>query len=255
MIACRRRHPVTSGQRLLGRIEALVKAVAAHLKVVAFDMGGGELVARHDDVAAPEIERIHTQFGGQVVHRGFDREADLAKPVAAERAGGNIVGVHRFSVDPLVGAAVDGDRFTAGMKHHAWSVVAVCAGVGENVDGQCTQGAVGTGCGGDVHPKRMTARCDGELIGTAELVADRTPGAQHRQCHEVLGEHLLLATKAAADAFGEHPHPIRGKPEHPGHLVADQKRHLRTGPQHQPAVVVDVADRGVSLQMHVLNSL
>ncbi len=141
------------------------------------------------------------------------------------------------------------------MKHHAGPVVAVRTGVGQDVDGQCAQGAVGAGRGGDIHPIGMTARGDRELIGAAELVADRTPGAQHGQCDEVLGEHLLLAAKPAADTLGEHPHPVRGKAEHPGHLVADQERNLRAGPQHQPAGVVETANRRVSLQVHVLDSL
>ena len=89
-----------------------------------------------DEVAAAQLDRVDAERAGQLVNRGLDREHGLGEPVAAERPGRDRVGVDGAGVDPLVRAAVDGDRLLDRVEQHARPVVAVGAGVGRDVERQ-----------------------------------------------------------------------------------------------------------------------
>ena len=93
-----------------------------------------QVVALDDEVAAAQLDRVDAERAGQLVDRGLDREHGLREPVAAERPGRDRVGVDRAGVDPLVRAAVDGDRLLDRVEQHARPVVAVGAGVGGDVE-------------------------------------------------------------------------------------------------------------------------
>ncbi len=77
-----------------------------------------QVVALADEVAAAQVDRVDAQRAGQLVDRGLDREHGLGEPVAAERPGRHRVGVDRAGVDPLVRAAVGGDRLLDRVEQH-----------------------------------------------------------------------------------------------------------------------------------------
>ena len=161
---------------------------------------------------------------------------------------GQRVGVDGLGVDPLVGAPVHRDRLADAVEHDAGPVVAVGAGVGQDVDAHRGQHAVGVGTQLDLDADRVPAGHDRELVGTRHLVLHRAAGAQDGERDDVLGEQLLLAAEPAADAAGEHP-DLRGvEREDVRDLVADQVRHLGAGAQDEPAVLVEPAAGRVRLQ-------
>ena len=141
------------------------------------------------------------------------------------------------------------------MEHHARAVIAVGAGVDERVDGQRGEMPLGIGGHGHIDAERVPARGHGELIGARELVAHRHAEAQHRQRHQILGEHLLLGAEAAADPLGEHLHIVGTETEDVAQLFSDEEGHLRAGADDQTAVLVTPTRATVRLQMHMLHTL
>ena len=218
-----------------------------------FRGGRQHQVARTHHVAAPHLVRIQLQFAADLVHRGFQREDDLAESVAAERAGRRGVGVDRRRVDLLVRTFVDSERFVAAVEHDADRVIAICAGVGQHVDRNCGQIALGGGTHPDPDPHRMSARSTDELLDASELQLHRTAGLEHRQQHNVFGEQFLFGAEPAADPGGDDAEPTTVETEDPAQLVPHQERHLRTGPDHRPARAVQPPDRAVRFQMRVLH--
>jgi hypothetical protein len=83
--------------------------------------------------------------------------------------------------------------------------------------------------------------------------SDRAPGAAYRERHQILDQHLLLATEAAADPAGQHPHLVQGQLEQLRQGPPGQERGLRAGAQREPARVVEPADGAVRLQGRVLD--
>jgi len=109
---------------------------AAAVRLNTLSMVVEPWVAGPDGVAAAELDRVQVQLPGQLVERGLHREGRLGQAVAAERPGRDRVGVDGAGVDPLVRAAVDGDRLLDRVEQHARPVVAVRAGVGRDVEGE-----------------------------------------------------------------------------------------------------------------------
>ena len=81
------------------------------------------------------------------------------------------------------------------------------------------------------------------------------PVFRHGERDDVLGEHLLLAAEAAADALGENPYLVARQIEESAKRVARQKRRLRAGADMQPPIGVQPADRAMGLEMRVLHPL
>ena len=115
------------------------------------------------------------------------------------------------------------------MEHHGAGMIAVGAGVGEHLELERGEPAVGIGAGLDVDPHRMPRRGRDELLLAGQLQLDRSSGLERRERQNVLDEHLLLAAKAAADAFAEHADLVQGKPKDVRQRAAGQERHLRGG--------------------------
>ena len=68
-----------------------------------------------------------------------------------------------------------------------------------------------------------------ELLLAGPLPLHGNPKAHGRHRGEVLGEHLLLAAEAAADASGEDVELVRAHPEDVGELLHRDEGGLRRG--------------------------
>lgn len=238
---------VAGPQRILGEVQALIEAVTTEGQVIVEDVGVHEPVTGNDDIAPPEVEWVDSQSMRQLVDRGFDGEHHLPEPVTAKRAGWEIVRVDGMSVHPLVRTAVYRNRFPAPVEHHPGTVVTVGARVDQCIHGQGGENTLGIGGDGDVHPERVPAWRDGELIGAAELIAHRPAQPQHGHRHQILGQHLLLATESATDASGEHPHPVRFQSEDMAQFIAYQEGDLRAGSDHQAPVGIPPSGAAMGL--------
>ena len=186
-----------------------------------------------------------------------DSIAKLAwlEAIAAEGAARHGVGVDGIAVDLLVGAAVDADRFAAGVVQHAGAVIAVGAGVGDDVHRDRGEGAVAPHAGLHADLHRMAGGRADELLLAGELELHRPSGAQRRQRDDVLDEHLLLAAEAAADAVAVDPHGSRREVEQGAQRAAGQKRRLRARAHVEAALAVEPGHRAMGLEMGVLDAL
>ncbi|SIK17815.1 Uncharacterised protein [Mycobacteroides abscessus subsp. abscessus] len=138
------------------------------------------------------------------------------------------------------------------MEHDTHAVIPVGPGIGEHVDGQRGEYPVAVGGGSDIHPHRVAARRNGELVAASELVDHRRTRHAYRQQHQVLGEHLLFSTETAAHPWSEYPDLFARKAKHMAELITHQERHLAAGTQHVAAPLVLPTHRAVRLQMHML---
>ena len=110
--------------------------------------------------------------------------------------------------------------------------------------------------GAELHACRhlMARRRGGELFLARVLPFDRPTRRQRGEDAQILGDHLLLAAEAAADAFGEHVNVANGQGEQVTELLLHDERCLRTGAHLNAAVRIAPGDRAVRLQMHVLHA-
>ena len=134
-------------------------------------------------------------------------------------------------------------------------MIAVCACVGEQVELERGELAVGIGAGLDVDPHRMPCRGRDKLLLAGELELDRASGLQRGQRQNVLDEHLLLAAKTAADALAEHADLVHGKLEDVRERPPGQERHLRRGADVEHACGVEPGEATMGLQRRVLDTV
>ncbi len=233
-------------------IEALVESVTADDQVFFVRVVVGvQAIVGADDVAAAELERVDVEAFGEHVHGRFDAEHHLTESVAAVGAGGDVVRVDDLGVDAAVRHAVHGRRLGDAVEHHADGVVAVRAGVAQDIEAHRGERAVGVRAEGDPHAHRMPERGARELLGARELVGHGPAGAEDGEHHEVFGEDLLLAAEAAADARGEDAHALARHVEDVGEFVAREEGHLGGGADDDTSVVVEPADARMGLELRV----
>ena len=141
------------------------------------------------------------------------------------------------------------------MEHDPRCVVAVGAGVAEDLDGQGGELAVPVSGHADLDVEGMPGGGGGQRLGAGELELHRAAQPCHGQGDDVLDQDLLLAAEAAADAAGDNPHRIVRQAEDPFERALDQERDLRRGAHGEDPRVVEPAGRGVRLQRDVLHAL
>src|SRR4051812_2910489 len=99
----------------------------------------------------------------------------------------------------------------------------------------------------------MPRRRPDELFFAGELPLHRSAGLERGEDAEVLRDHLLLAAKSPADAFGEDMQVAGAQTEDMRKLLPRDERCLGTGADMQPSVLAAPGDRTMRFQMHVLN--
>jgi hypothetical protein len=83
-------------------------------------------------------------------------------------------------------------------------VVAVGAGIGDDVHFHGRQTTVAPRAGLDAHAHGVARGRADELLLAGEFELDRLAGLEHRERDDVLDQHLLLGAEAAAHALAEH---------------------------------------------------
>ncbi len=236
------------------QIEALVESVAAVEHVGLRFTGCDHRIARPHHIAPADVEWVHADRAREFVDCRFDRENGLRQPIAAKRAGRYRVGVDRVTVDFLVGATVNGDRFPAGMFEHSTGVISVGTCIRKHMQLHCGERAVVLGAELDVNAHGMARAGGSELLLTGEFQLDRAAEAQRRQRDNVLDKHFLLGAKAAADPLAKHAHFVEIETEDTRQLLAREERHLRAGAHIELAVGIEPGDGGMGLEMGVLDT-
>ena len=146
--------------------------------------------------------------------------------VAAQAASRHRFCVDRVAVGLLVRAAIGGKRAAERRRQCLASMAAIGAGIRNDPDLDRDQRPVTAraelyfGC------HRVPRRGADELLLAGELPLDRTPGLQCRQDAEILGQHLLLAAKPAADPLGKDVHVAHAEAEDVAELLPRDERSL-----------------------------
>ena len=138
---------------------------------------------------------------------------------------------------------------------HAGAVIAVGAGVGDDVHGDRGEGAVAPHAGLDADLHRMAGGRADELLLAGELELHRPSSPQRRQRDDVLDQHLLLAAEAAADAVAVDPHGGRWEVEQGAQRATGEERRLRARAHVEVALAVEPGHRAVRFEMGVLDAL
>ena len=171
------------------------------------DRGERELLVL-DPVLLADLERVHADLGGELVHQPLDGVRRLGPAGAAVGVGPGLVGQHRLAVELVGGELVDRvEHERAEHRHAATDDRDVGAEVGEQVDLEAGDRAVlGRRPGVSFcHWSRpwWAAISDSERVSVyLHRLADP---AGHRPGDPLLGRGLQLAAEAAADVGRDHP--------------------------------------------------
>ena len=193
-------------QRLLGRL-----LVVAAVVLEAGDRGERELLGL-DPVLAAQLERVHAQLDGELVHDPLDGERRLGPAGAAVGVGGHLVGEDAVALEPVGRELVDAREHERAQDRDArGDQPQVGAHVGEQPDLEALDVALAVG--GDVDVLDLVAAVVG---GHQRLAAGLGPldrlaePAGHQEREHLLRGDLQLAAEAAADVGGDDPQLVLG---------------------------------------------
>ena len=176
-------------------------------------LAGDHLVAGFEGVPDPELDRIHPQRRGELVHLRLVRVAVLDRAEPAHRPAGRVVGVHDQAVDRGVRTSIRPDREAGRVRDHGGRARGVRAAVEHDARLDVDQGPV------TVRPVLV-----GEVAGVAVHVADEGLGPRVRDLHgptRLQREHarvrlhrqVLARAEGAADAGHRQSHLLLWQPE------------------------------------------
>ncbi len=168
-----------------------------------------------DPVLLAELEGIHGQFDGELVHDAFDREGGFGASGAAVGVGGHLVGEHVGAREPVRVELVDAvEHECAEDRHTRGDETQIGAHVGEQFHFQAGDGAVAARGEGQLldlvaavvrGEHRLAARL-GVLDGLVQATSD-----EERE-HLLRGD-LQLATETAAHVGGDDAQFVFGETE------------------------------------------
>src|SRR5438477_3475861 len=205
-------------------------------------------VALAGHVAKAQLDGIHAELCGQLVHCGLQGEVRLRRAGGAVRVDRGLVRRDLQSAqvevrDP-VGAAEEARR-QARVPSRAGSVVVVkpCA--------QGEQRAIPARSELDVELRRRRGMADHEVLRAGEGQANGPVQANGEEGEQRL-EELDLAAEPAADRHGDDAHLVRWQADERGDRVPDDEGSLRGRPHGEAAVGLGADDGDVGLQEGVV---
>ena len=208
-------------------------------------------------VAPAQLDRVHAQALGQLVHLGLGHERALRCAEAAEGAAGHGVGEHGEAVDGQVGDLVRARHAQVEVPEHLVGRVVVGAGVEVARGLRHHDPTVRRGPPPGVDPAAVALVVADHRLLSAPLAADGTALAAvgqppRREGHDDLQRHVLPPAERAADGRVDDPHPLGREIEGVGDLLLVLVGPLAGDGHRDPTLVVDPADPGLGLQVGVL---
>ena len=220
-------------------------------RVALEDLAGQEPVALPQPVPLPELERVHAEPLGELVHLRLDGERDLRRPRTAHAAGRRVVREHdpavELDVRPAVGTGRRGER----LDHEPGAERGVRAGVGEHVDLEGGEVAVARGAASAPDPVRVPLRGGLEGLGPAVDDLDRPARPIRGQRRQALARDLRLAAEGAPDDGGDDADALGRQAQRPRDLGPLVVGVLRRRP-HDERVALPEGERGLRLEVGVL---
>ena len=216
---------------------AIQRTAGVHRTVV-----GGHHVALLDDVHLTDLEGIHMELGGQLVHGGFHRKQALRCTVAAVSAGRHMVGIdHVADEAERLGLAVQRDGLVARQAHRRGAMLAVGARVGQGVEVDALHDALFGGTEADVHLHLVPGRGSGLALLAGEKEFAGLFGLPRHKGRVDGGDGRLLGTEAAADAGLDDADHGFGDVQSIRHVAAGVEDDLGGAEDVQPPVQIHIA--------------
>jgi len=210
-------------------------------------------------VLQAELQGIQPQGPGDALHVDLDGEEALGDAVAAEGAGGRGVGVDHIGVEADAGLAllipgrIQGHGLVPGVARHRQGMAAVSSGVRKHNHLIGHDGPIPLHAGAQPDAHRVPGASGGELLLPGPLQPHRPPRGDGEVGGDVLDQHLLFASEAAADPRLDHPDPLRGEAEHRRQDPPHVEGNLGGSADHQAVVLIPVGDHHVGLQAGLLD--
>ncbi len=131
-------------------------------------------------------------------------------------------------------------------------MAAVGAGAGQHRHSAGDQGAILLETHFHLQYLWVPAARHEEFLPARVFDLHRPAGGQREGGADVLQQHLLLATEAAAHARFDDTHALDRYLQDHRHLAAGMERHLRAGADHQAVIRIEPRDRDVRLEHGML---
>ena len=239
----RQRAPPLPQRVLAQALQALERAEHVEL------LSGHRRVAGRQHVAQAQLERVHAQALGQLVHQRLERERGLRRaggavgaerdPVGRHPVPGQVVGL------PAVGARGEqrGNRLDP--------EVARRAAVGQHTCPDPRQASLARGSDLDLEHLGAGRIGGGEVLGPGHHQAHRAAQLQGGRGGQRVGDQQL-ASEPAAERRRAYPDPVGREPEQSDDLVAGVERPLGRGGDDQVVLGVEPGRGGLRLQVPLI---
>src|SRR4029453_14676446 len=185
-----------------------------------------------DPVAAGQLDRVHRQPGGQLIHDPLDDEGRLRPPGAAVGVGRRLVGEDALAGERVRLELIDARVHVATQQRDARrQQLQVAAHVGGEVDLQAQDATVSGG--GELDVLDDVAAVDGGLVvlaarlGPLDRLAELTGDDEG---DDLLGVDVQLGAETAAHIGGDHPDLVFRHAGVQGDEDPDEVGNLRGGP-------------------------
>ncbi len=206
-----------------------------------------------DVVPAPEFQGVQAELRGEDVHRHFEGEVPLRRPVPPVRPGHGEVRVHGLPVEAKVlRLVVEGQGLRSDVAEDGQGVGPVGAGVGERLHFVGAEDPVFRGPQPHRDPHRVAGPAGHEHLFPGVGHPHRPSGPQGERRGHRLQDDLLFRTESPPDPGFHDPDARWGDLEHAGHDPPHVERDLGRAAQHEAAVLVEVGDHAVGLDRGVL---
>ena len=220
----RQRHGLHAAQQL------------GHRRRAVHDLPGRRLAAHADRVAAAQLDRVHAQRRGQLVHLRLVAERGLHRAEAAHRAARRVVGVEAVAVDVHVRHHVRADAHGPGVADHGRRAGGVGPAVEVDLRLDVDQGAVAGRAVLVAHPGRVAVHVPEERLLAVVGHLDRLAGVQRQHARVHVHGQVLAAAERAADPGQHQPDLLRRQAERGADLPLVDVQPLGGHVQVDPAV-------------------
>ena len=206
-------------------------------------------------IDAADFERIEPEPLGADIEMGFGRELRLQRAERPEGAGRRVVGVDAVGIDLQVRNVVGPGAEDRGLAHHAFGRQPVGAAVADHLQRDRLDAAVAR----QAHPQRgargMALRRRRDRFLAGEDQPHRPPRLHRHQGQHALIDHVFLAAEAAADRRHDEAHLVDRLRDDLRQHVAVMGDVLARRHDGDDAVVVDIAEPRLRLEIGVLDRL
>ena len=209
--------------------------------VAAFEveLAGGHVRELADEVAPPNLGRVHLEPPCDLVHQPLGRQAAVRTADAAVWPHRRLVGHHRVGAPLVVGDVVGPRDVVGGLAHvecRRHRPAGVRAVVGVDLGPDPEHAPVVAHGGRDLVDLLARLRADEQVLAAVARPLDRSAQPHREQRDErLVGMQQRLLPEAATEVGGDHADPVLRQAEDLAEGGAEQMRRLRAHPHGQLA--------------------